>query len=115
MKKIFIGNISYRTSEDTLLNTFGVFESILSVKIIRDKISGQSRGFGFVVFAKDDDAIQAIETIDGYELDGKELIVKEALPKKNKGQEKVGIGGQNKHRGRGFYGRKETLSRNKKR
>lgn len=79
-KKLFVGGLSYDTTEDTLKETFAKFGAIESAVIIIDKMSGRSKGFGFVEYATDEEAQKAMEALNGTELDGKKLTVNEARP-----------------------------------
>lgn len=78
-KKLYVGNLSYDTTEDGLRQLFGQFGEIESVVIITDRISGRSKGFGFVEYKEDADAEKALG-LDGQEFDGRELKVSEARP-----------------------------------
>lgn len=82
--KLYIGNIPYATSEDELKELFSEFTSIVSCKIIMDFDSGRSKGFGFIEFGDDSEANEAIKKFNGYNLDGKELVVNEARPQEKK-------------------------------
>lgn len=77
-KKVFVGNLSWNTVEDDLLQLFGQFGEVLEAKIITDRETGRSRGFAFITFAEDQDANSAISSMDGTELDGRSLRVNEA-------------------------------------
>jgi cold-inducible RNA-binding protein len=79
--KLFIGNISYNTSEAGLRAFFEEFGPLLSVKIATDRETNRSRGFGFIEFEDREKAEQAINARNGAELDGKALVVNEARPK----------------------------------
>jgi cold-inducible RNA-binding protein len=76
--RLFIGNLSYTTNEDELKATFAKCGSVTSVKIILDRETQRSRGFGFVEFTSDSEAAGAIEALDGSLLGGRPLAVKEA-------------------------------------
>ncbi len=78
-KKLYVGNLSYDTTEDGLRQLFGQFGEIESVVVITDRISGRSKGFGFVEFKEEADAEKALG-LDGQEFDGRELKVSEARP-----------------------------------
>ena len=78
---LYVGNISYEMSEDDLTSTFGKYGEITSVKIIKDKFTGRSRGFGFVEINSDDGGKKAIEELHGKELEGRQLVVNEARPR----------------------------------
>ncbi|MFO7658785.1 MAG: RNA-binding protein [Bacteroidales bacterium] len=78
---IYVGNLSYKLSEDDLKQVFEEFGEITSVKIIKDKYSGRSKGFAFVEMAEDGDAKSAIDKLNGKELDSRKIVVNEARPK----------------------------------
>ena len=73
--KVYIGNLSWHTVEDTLQERFAEFGEVVSVTIIRDRESGRSRGFGFVEFSTEDAARAAIDGMNGVELNGRFLRV----------------------------------------
>jgi RNA recognition motif-containing protein len=79
-KKLYVGGIAYGTSEDTLKNHFAQAGAVESASIIMDKMTGRSKGFGFVQFANDADADKAISMFNGQELEGRKLTVNEARP-----------------------------------
>jgi len=81
-KKLFVGNISYQATDDTLKGHFTSIGEVESVAIIVDRMSGRSKGFGFVEMVNDDDAQKAIDELDGKEFDGRPLAVSEARPPK---------------------------------
>ena len=80
-KKIYVGNLSYNTYEDGLRAHFQGFGTVVSAKIITDRDTGQSKGFGFVEMGSDDEARAAISALNGQELDGRALKVNEAMDK----------------------------------
>ena len=75
MNKIFIGGLSWNTNEEGLANHFSKFGNLEEVKIITDRETGRSRGFGFITFEEGDSASQAINEMDGVELDGRNIRV----------------------------------------
>lgn len=79
-KKLYVGGIPYSTSEDALREFFSEAGEVESAAIITDRMTGRSRGFGFVEMATEEGAQKAIETINGKELDGRTLSVSEARP-----------------------------------
>jgi len=81
--KIYIGNMSYDTTEDQLRQAFESYGEVLSVNIITDRDSGRPKGFGFVEMASNDDATAAIEGLNGKEMGGRTLNVNEARPRPN--------------------------------
>lgn len=74
-KKIYVGNLSYTTSDETLKTTFEGYGTILSATVIMDRVTGQSKGFGFVEFEDDGSAEKAIAGLNGRELDGRRIRV----------------------------------------
>ena len=81
--RIYVGNLNYDTSEDTLRDAFAQYGDVDEVAIITDRETGRARGFGFVTMGSDDDANNAIEAMDGADLDGRQLNVNEARPRPN--------------------------------
>lgn len=79
---IYVGNISYSTKEEDLKESFGAFGEVTSVKIISDRETGRSKGFGFVEMTDDDAGATAIEEMNGKEIGGRALRVNEARPKR---------------------------------
>ena len=79
-KKLYVGNLSYNMTEDALKDTFSAAGSVDSAIIIKDKMSGRSKGFGFVEMSTEEEAQKAIEMFNGKELDGRALTVNEARP-----------------------------------
>jgi len=79
-KKLYVGGISYSTNDGGLKDAFAQAGEVTSATIIMDKMTGRSKGFGFVEFANDADADKAIDMWNGKELDGRKLTVNEARP-----------------------------------
>lgn len=79
-KKLYVGGIPYTTTEDAMKEAFSQAGNVASVKIITDKMSGRSRGFGFVEMATEAEAQAAIDMWDGKEFEGRTLKVNEARP-----------------------------------
>ena len=94
MKKIYVGNLSFDTSEQGLETAFGAYGTVQSVAVIRDRQTGQSRGFGFVEMDDDQKAEEAIAGLNGSELDGRTLNVNEARPRPDGGGGGGGGGGR---------------------
>ena len=82
---IYIGNLSYDTTEDQLRQAFAGFGEVSTVKIVLDKNSGESRGFGFVEMGEKNEAVAAIGGLNGKELNGRALNVNEAKPRVENG------------------------------
>ena len=83
-KKLYVGGLSYSTTEDALRETFAQAGTVESATIIMDRMSGRSKGFGFVEMASEEEAQKAIETLNGKELDGRTLTVNEARPQESR-------------------------------
>jgi len=81
---IYVGNLSFDTTEDEIKNEFEAFGEVTSVSIVKDKFSGRSRGFGFVEMPNASEAKTAIETVDGREIGGRNIKVNEARPKQDR-------------------------------
>lgn len=79
-KKLFVGGLSYETTEATLKETFSQAGTVESATVITDKFSGRSKGFGFVEFSSDEEAKKAIEMFNGKQIDGRDVTVNEARP-----------------------------------
>ena len=96
--RIFVGNLSYHTTEDQLTDLFSQAGEIESATVITDRDTGRSRGFAFIEMEQEA-ATKAIEQFNGYELDGRTINVNEARPRPERGGYGGGGGG-----GRGGYG-----------
>jgi len=79
-KKLFVGNLPFVTTEEELKNLFGQHGNVVAVTIIYDKYTKKSKGFGFVEFETEDQAQAALQALDGQDLNGRNIAVKEALP-----------------------------------
>ncbi len=97
-KKLYIGSLSYDTTQESLQEAFAQAGTVESATVITDKMSGRSKGFGFVEMATEDEAQKAIEMFDGKELDGRTIRVSEARPMTDRPRRDFGS------RGRGFGG-----------
>jgi len=80
-KKLYVGNLSYKTSEDGLKNFFAGFGTVESVKIISDRETGNSKGFGFVEMSSDEEASKAINEANGVDFEGRQIRVNIAQDK----------------------------------
>ncbi|WP_085535407.1 RNA recognition motif domain-containing protein [Massilibacteroides vaginae] len=78
---IYIGNLNYRVREEDLKQVMEEYGAVDSVKIIKDRETGRSKGFAFVEMANDEDAKKAIEELNEAEYEGRQMVVKEARPK----------------------------------
>lgn len=83
---IFVGNMSYSCTEDSIRDLFEPHGEVASVRIITDRMTGRSRGFGFVEMPNDDEAKAAITALDGHEHEGRALRVNEAEKRPDRGR-----------------------------
>jgi RNA recognition motif-containing protein len=95
-RRLYVGNLSYNTTEITLRDVFGQVGAVADAKVVMDRESGRPRGFGFVEMGTDQEAQDAIGQLNGRELDGRAINVNEA-------QERSGGGGGRGGGGRGRY------------
>jgi RNA recognition motif-containing protein len=93
--RVFVGGLSFNTSQDSLKQAFSRSGNVTDAKIVLDRETGRSRGFGFVTFASDDQASQAIQDWDGQELEGRRIAVNEAQDRRPNGPN----GGMNRTQG----------------
>lgn len=98
-KNLFVGSLPYSVTNDTLGQLFSQVGPVASVNVIADKYTGRSRGFGFVEMVNEEDAKKAIETLNGHNLEGRPIAIKEALPKPT-----YTSGGGNQRPQRGYRG-----------
>jgi|SRR5579885_1201371 len=100
-KKLFVGNLSWNTTDDSLRNFFSQFGNVVSAQTISDRYTGKKRGFGFVEFASEEEAQQAIAKANGAMLDDRKIIVNEAREREERGPRNFGGGNsQNQRRDR---------------
>ncbi len=98
-KKIYVGNLSFSVTDDELQQAFASFGNVLSARVVMDKMSGRSKGFGFVEIEQDDAADQAVAKMDGQTIGGRAIRVSEAKPQEDRPRRSGGGGG-----GGGGYG-----------
>lgn len=98
--KLYVGNLSFRTTQEDLRELFAQAGTVESASVIEDRETGRSRGFGFVEMATQEEAMAAIEQFNGKEFNGRNLTVNEARPRTEGGGGRGGGGGG----GRGGYG-----------
>ena len=99
-KKLYVGNLSYDTTDESLRDAFSKAGTVEEATVLKDQVSGRSRGFGFVTMADDAGADNAIQTLNDQEIDGRKLKVNEARPKTDRPPRRFGGGG-----GGGGFGR----------
>ena len=100
--KLFVGGLAWATTDEGLAEAFSNFGEIVEAKVITDRETGRSRGFGFVTFTDDSSTTEAMSQMDGTELDGRTIRVNEANERPPRGG---GGGGGGGHRGGGGGGR----------
>ncbi len=96
---IFVAKLNYDTSDDTVRDAFEQYGEVESVKIIMDKFTGRSKGYGFVEMPNDDEGTSAIDALNDIEIDGRNIVVKKAEPRESRGGGRDNRGG-----GGGGYG-----------
>ncbi len=102
--KLYVGNLSFNTSDSDLSTLFSEVGTVTSTNIIEDRETGRSRGFGFVEMSSKEEGQAAIAQLNGKEVDGRELKVNEAKPQESRGAGGGGRGGYGGGGGRGGYG-----------
>lgn len=99
--KLFVGNLSFNTTENDLQDAFAAFGSVAEVNLVMDRMSGRSRGFAFVTMGTPEEAQAAIEGLNGKDVDGRAISVSEARPREDRPQRSGGGGGGGYGGGRG--------------
>src|SRR5258708_15180620 len=87
MKNIYVGNLSYAATENSVRGLFEGFGQVTTVKIVTDKFTGSSRGFGFVEMTNDDEAQRAIAELNGKDFEGRKIVVNESRPRETTGRD----------------------------
>ncbi len=106
-KKIYVGNLSFSVTDDELQQAFASFGNVLSARVVMDKMSGRSKGFGFVEIEQDDAADEAVSKMDGQTIAGRAVRVSEAKPQEDRPRRPGGgggFGGGGRSGGGGFGG-----------
>ena len=103
-KKLYVGNLSYTTTDESLNGAFAAFGTVTSARVIMDRETGRSKGFGFVEMTSDEEALKAVAAMDGKDLDGRNLKVAEAKPMEPGGRGGPGGAGGGGGGGNGFGG-----------
>lgn len=105
--KLFVGNLSFNTTENDLQDAFGAHGTVVEANLMTDRMSGRSRGFGFVSMSTPEEAQNAISALNGVELDGRALTVNVAKPREERSGGGGGGGGRRDYGGGGGGGRRE--------
>ncbi len=92
-KKLYVGGLPYSVTEDKLQEIFSAHGTVESARVITDRFTGRSRGFGFVEMSNEEEAQTAIDSLNGSDLDGRSLTVNEARPQEDRGGGGGGGGG----------------------
>lgn len=101
-KKLYVGNIPYSATEEALTDAFAAYGTVTSAKIIIDRESGRSKGFGFVEMSSDEEATAAIAKLNGADWGGRAMTVSEARPMAPR-EDRGGMGGRRENRGGGRW------------
>ena len=101
-KKLFVGSLAWATTDDSLQAHFATVGTVASAKVVTDRDSGRSRGFGFVEYDDDAEADAAVEKLNNSELDGRTITVNEARPKEDRPQRDFGGNGGGSFRQRSW-------------
>jgi cold-inducible RNA-binding protein len=99
--KLFVGNLSFNTTENDLNDAFAAFGTVLEANLMMDRMTGKSRGFGFVTLSTADEAQKAIEGMNGRDMDGRALTVNVARPREERPGGGGGGGGRREYGGGG--------------
>ena len=100
-KKLYVGNLPYETAEADLQTLFETVGQVATVTVMRDRATGQARGFGFVEMSNDDEAQRAISELNSHQMGGRSLTVNEARPQPARSGGGGGFGGGRSSGGRG--------------
>jgi RNA recognition motif-containing protein len=103
--KLFVGSLAWATTDDSLAAFFSQAGTVTSARVITDRATGRSKGFGFVEMSNDDEAQKAIAELNGKDLDGRTIVVNEARPMEPRDNNRGGFGGG---RSSGGYGNRDN-------
>ncbi|MBI2011194.1 RNA-binding protein [Candidatus Daviesbacteria bacterium] len=84
MKKLFVGSLPWGVDDNQLRDLFSQYGEVISAAVLKDRQTGRSRGFGFVEMANDDQATEAINKLNGSDMDGRKIVVNEARPREER-------------------------------
>ena len=105
MTKIYVGNLPFSTTDDALRSVFEQYGEVASASVVMDRETGRSRGFGFVEMPNAEEATNAINSVNGQPIDGRNVTVNEARPREQRAGGGGGFGGGGGRRGGGGGGR----------
>jgi RNA recognition motif-containing protein len=103
MKKLFVGSLPFSAKEDALKDLFSQAGTVESAIIIMDKMTGRSKGFGFVEMSSDEEAQKAVEMFNGSDMEGRNIIVSEARPQEDRPRSNFGGGNRGGYNNGGGY------------
>lgn len=106
--KLFVGSLSYNTTDATLEEFFAAVGNVVSAKVIVDRDTNRSKGFGFVEMASEEEAQKAVAELNGKELDGRTIAVNEARPQENRERRSFGGGAGGGNRNGGGFNRERS-------
>ena len=109
--RLYVGNLSYNTTENQLQDLFAAFGPVIEVDLIMDKFSGRPRGFGFITMENKDQADAAIQAMNGKNIDGRDLTVNEARAREERAPRSGGGGGYRGGGDRGDRGERRQYGR----
>jgi len=104
--KLFVGNLSFNTTENDLQDTFAAHGTVVEANLMTDRETGRPRGFGFVTMGSPEEAQKAIDALNGANLDGRNLTVNEARPREERSGGGGGSRGRGDRAGRGSYAKR---------
>ncbi len=102
--KLYVGNLSYNTTENELQDTFSTHGTVLEANLMTDRLTGRARGFGFVTMSTPEEAQNAVAALNGFSLDGRSLTVNVARPREERSGDGGSSFGGNRGRRREFSG-----------
>ena len=103
-KKLYVGNLPYSVRDGDLEQAFGQFGAVTSAKVMMERDTGRSKGFGFVEMGTDEEAAAAVNGMNGQPLGGRSIVVNEARPMEDRPPRSGGFGGGGRREGGGGYG-----------
>jgi RNA recognition motif-containing protein len=106
--KLFIGSLAWATTDDSLSAFFSQVGTVTSARVITDRATGRSKGFGFVEMSSDDEAQKAIAELNGKDLDGRAIVVNEARPMEPRDNSRGGFGGGRPQGGSSYGGGRDN-------
>ncbi|MFA5644627.1 MAG: RNA-binding protein [Patescibacteria group bacterium] len=98
MKKLFVGSLPFSVKEDGLRDLFSQAGTVESAIVIMDKMTGRSKGFGFVEMSSDEEAQKAVEMLNGSDVEGRNIVVSEARPQEDRPRSNFGGGDRGGYR-----------------